>query len=326
VLHRIPLALLSLLASLALLWLAPPPLQAQTRGGGSKTTDCLTEFAASTPVNSPAKKPKKISCVDNDPSCDADPAQGSCTFMVAVCANVTDPALPQCGPEELDEYRVDNVQPDEDPRHDFDFQALEDLMNATVFPAGAAQTDRCSTQVGIRLPLPVRIGKGKAKYGKAKKLLRTEAETRRGVVDGDKLQMQCAPIKGASPCDGITSTFDQIQKHVFDQSCGRDTCHNAAQPLHELSLAPGASHAALVGAAPFNFAAAGAGKLRVDPGDPDNSFLLDKLRGKLGDLEGERMPFEMRRLKKAHVRLVEDWIAAGAPTAGFVSPQGCPAP
>lgn len=312
--------------TLALCLAAPLLVHAQTPGGGSKTTDCLTEFAASTPVNSPAKKPKKIRCVDNDAGCDADPAEGACTFMVAVCANATDPALPACSPADLDSYAVDNVQPDEDPRHDFDFQALEDLLNATVFPVDVSDTDQCSAPVGVRLPLPVKIGKGRARYGKARKLLRTEAETRRGIVDGDKLQMQCLPAGDASACAGITSTFDQIQKHVFDLTCGRDTCHNAAQPLHELSLAPGASYAALVGVAPFNFAAAGAGKLRVDPGNPGNSFLLQKLAGKLAHLEGERMPFQMRKLKKAQFRMIEDWIAAGAPAAGFVSEQGCPGP
>ena len=310
--------------TLALCLLAPALSRAQTPGGGSRTTDCWTEFAASTPVNSPSKKPRKIRCVDNDPSCDSDPAKGSCTFLVAVCANVIDPALPKCAPADLDAYTVDNFQPDENPRHDFDFQALEDLLNATVFPLDENGTDRCSTQLGIELVLPVRIGRGRAKYRKARKLMRTEAETRRGLVDADKLRMQCAPIKGASPCDGITSTFDQIQKHIFDAGCGRDTCHNAAQPLHDLSLAPGASHASLVGIAPFNFAAENAGKLRVDPGNPGNSFLLDKLRGKkLGELEGVGMPFGMPRLRKGQVRMIEDWIAAGAPATGFVSAQGC---
>jgi len=308
---------------LLLILLLAPTAAAQAPGGGSKTSDCWTEFGAVTPVNRPSSKPSKIRCIDNDPSCDSDPRVGVCGFRVQVCANVDDARLPRCSPTDLLDYAVENYQPDENPRHDFDSQALEDAVNASVVPLGPSETDVCSAEVSMTLSLPVRIKRGSASFKRAKKLLRTWVEGPGAVRDSDKLPMLCLPDRDASPCDDVTSTFDQIQRHVITPGCGRDTCHNTSQPAHQLSLAPGESHAALVGVAPFNVPASNAGKLRVDPGNPDNSFLLDKLQGKLDSFEGERMPFGLRPLKKTHIRLIEDWIAAGAPETGFVSEIGC---
>jgi hypothetical protein len=309
----------SLLAALSVLSLVAHPAAGQVAGGGSKSSDCLAEFNA--PVNVPAKKPKNVRCVDNDPTCDADPTSGVCQFQVEVCVNVSDPALPQCGPDRIDRFSVENVQPDTDARHDFDFQALEDAVNAFALPVTANQTDVCSGTVGIELVLPVQVGKRKAKYQKLKKKLRTHARGRSD--DSDKLDMQCLPDKATSPCDNVTSTFDQIQRHILTPGCGRDTCHSSVGPLHDLSFAPGETLGFLVGVAPNNADADAAGKLRVDPGNPDNSFLLDKLRGKLDSGEGARMPLGLKSLKGSRIRLIEDWIAAGAPATGFVSTLGC---
>jgi hypothetical protein len=89
---------------------------------------------------------------------------------------------------------------------------------------------------------------------------------------------------------------------------------------------PGESYAFLVGVQPDNLPARMAGKLRVDPGDPENSFLLDKLRGTLAPDEGERMPRALAKLPAREIALVEAWIAAGAPAAGFVPELGCQGP
>ena len=52
--------------------------------------------------------------------------------------------------------------------------------------------------------------------------------------------------------------------------------------------------------------------LRVDPGHPDNSFLLTKLTGPpLG--QGSRMPLTGDLLSDAEVALIRAWILAGAP-------------
>jgi hypothetical protein len=36
------------------------------------------------------------------------------------------------------------------------------------------------------------------------------------------------------------------------------------------------------------------------------------------------MPLQLKRLPEKAIRLVEEWIAAGAPASGFVAPSGCP--
>jgi hypothetical protein len=137
--------------------------------------------------------------------------------------------------------------------------------------------------------------------------------------------MICRPDRRTTACDDVTSTFDQIQRHVFTPTtCARSTCHNVQQDPHNLSLSPGEAYANLVGVPPSNAVAAAAGRLRVDPGNPDNSFLLDKLRGLLVTGEGERMPLDLPMLRGRAIQLIEEWIAAGAPETGFVTSVGCP--
>ncbi len=135
--------------------------------------------------------------------------------------------------------------------------------------------------------------------------------------------MTCVPEKDTTPCDGITSTFEQLQRQVFTPTCAIPTCHNVAQAEHQLSLSPGEAYANLVGVPPANSVAAGAGFLRVAPGNPDNSFILKKLRGDLVDGEGERMPRDLKPLHHLHVQLLEEWILAGAPETGFTGSFGC---
>ena len=135
--------------------------------------------------------------------------------------------------------------------------------------------------------------------------------------------MKCLPAKGSDPCEGVTSTLDQIERHVFT-GCTRDTCHNAPGGGHTLTLLPGEAYANLVGVTPNSGVAAAAGKLRVDPGSPDTSFLLDKLRGTLVAGEGARMPRDLPKLPpEKKIQLIEAWIAAGAPATGFVDGIGC---
>jgi hypothetical protein len=93
-----------------------------------------------------------------------------------------------------------------------------------------------------------------------------------------------------------------------------------------MSLAPGEAYDYLVGVTPTNLTAQTAGKKRVDPGNPGNSFILDKLRGDLVPGEGDPMPLQLKRLPDGAIRLIEEWIAAGAPSGGFVAPSGCPGP
>ena len=308
--------------TLLILLVAAGAAHALAPGGGPPATDCLAEFGG-TPPNYPARSPRDIRCVDNDPTCDDEPEAGVCRFRVEVCLNVTDPERPECAPRDLEDYFVENYQPDTNPRHDFDFQVLQDRLNFLTLPVDSTDHDVCSGLVDMTLPLRIKLLNGGGKYARRVKTLRTEVSGPQLVADSDKLRLTCVPADGLSPCDGVASTFDQIQKHVFSATCAVPTCHNAAQPPHGLSLSEGEAYDNLVGVPVTNAAASQAGKLRVDPGNPTGSFIVQKLRGQLAAGEGERMPRGLPRLEELKIRLIEDWIAAGAPDTGFVSAIGC---
>jgi hypothetical protein len=305
-----------------LLLLLGSPAAASTPGGGSTTTDCLTEFGG-TPANRPPNRPRDIRCTDNDPACDEDPAVGACRVRVEVCLNVTDPALPGCGPAALTDYFVENEQPDTNPRHDFDFQTLEDRLTFLTLPVDPTDRNVCSGDVFMNVPLGIRFLAGGARYSNRRKTIRTTVSGPGGVVDVDRMRVGCARARHTTPCDGVTSTFDQIQKHVFTATCARSTCHNVAQGAHDMSLSSGEAYASLVGVPAVNPVAAAAGSLRVAPGNATGSFIVQKLRAQLAPGEGARMPLDLPPYPELAIELIEQWIAAGAPATGFVAAVGC---
>jgi hypothetical protein len=287
----------------------------------AKADECLQV------ITSPALAPgaSKIKCVDNDPACDVDPAVGVCRIEVGVCVNATDPTG-RCAPRELEEYEVANVQPDTDPRHVFEFMTLQDAVNSMALPADPNETDECIGPIEMWLPLDVKIGKKGAAYRKFKQTVRGTVVGPDSARDDDSIVIQCVPAPGSDPCAEIASTLEQLEQQVFFPTCSRDTCHSGPQSDHTLTLLPGEAHGNLVGVMPDNLTARVAGKLRVDPGNPGNSYILDKLRGDLAVNEGERMPRGLPKIPGKEIALVEAWIAAGAPATGYVTGIGCQAP
>ena len=51
----------------------------------------------------------------------------------------------------------------------------------------------------------------------------------------------------------------------------------------------------------------------IAAGDPEHSYLLDKLRG-VNLCDGVRMPFEKPPLSDADIQAISDWICEGAPS------------
>ena len=87
-------------------------------GGGTKISDCIAEWAVINPFNSPFlgndDLPSfKQSCVDGDPTCDADGAfDDRCTFRVALCLQNADPNLPTCAaPPGISKYVLVSPRP-----------------------------------------------------------------------------------------------------------------------------------------------------------------------------------------------------------------------
>ena len=109
------------------------------------------------------------------------------------------------------------------------------------------------------------------------------------------------------------STYHDIQDYIFDKNCTASYCHAAPTNAGNLNLTSGLSYQDLVGRVPQNVAAASAGMKRVDPGNPDNSFLLTKLVGPTTPAQGGRMPLVGGPLHDGKIDAIRRWIATGAP-------------
>jgi hypothetical protein len=119
----------------------------------------------------------------------------------------------------------------------------------------------------------------------------------------------------AGPTPNLTATFSSIQREIFNtaDSSGRAACtqcHNAQGALFaaRLNLSEGVSYAALVGMPSSDKA----GAVRVRPGDPDNSYLVQKLEGAAG-IVGDRMPRTGGPfLTAGQMLVIRRWIQLGA--------------
>ncbi|MFP6802340.1 MAG: c-type cytochrome domain-containing protein, partial [Pseudomonadales bacterium] len=94
-------------------------------------------------------------------------------------------------------------------------------------------------------------------------------------------------------------TFDQVQSDIFDVSCASSSCHGGSR---NPTLTSGQSFANIVNVASTQ------GTDYVEPGDPDQSYIMNKV---LGTGVGGQMP-PSGALSDAKIQLLRDWIAQGA--------------
>lgn len=110
------------------------------------------------------------------------------------------------------------------------------------------------------------------------------------------------------------SLLTAIQRDIFSPTCAASGCHDPLTHSEGLVLsAAEVSFNALVGVP-----SACSGKIRVVPGEPSASYLLDKL----GDGEalcGSRMPRNLPSLTTGELQLIRDWIASGAKPVNSVA-------
>ena len=99
-------------------------------------------------------------------------------------------------------------------------------------------------------------------------------------------------------------SFTEVQTEVFDKSCVFSACHKGASPAGEMSLELD-GYANIVNVASMQKPE----KPRVKPGDPDGSYMMDKLQG-MG-VTGDSMP-PGAMLSDDKIELVRAWIEAGA--------------
>lgn len=102
----------------------------------------------------------------------------------------------------------------------------------------------------------------------------------------------------------LAATLESIQVNVFDTSC--TICHSGAAAPLGLQLDAGNSYTNLVGV-PSQQAGS---LLRVDPGDPDNSYLIRKLEGTAS--QGQLMPLGGPPIPQTTIDFVRQWISDGA--------------
>ncbi len=99
----------------------------------------------------------------------------------------------------------------------------------------------------------------------------------------------------------------QIQP-IWTAKCIGMACHDNTMPQERLNLTSSGSRAALVGVPSQQCPST----QLVNPGDPDQSYLIFKLQGSGPCLMGSRMP-KGGSITGAQIQLVRDWIVNGAP-------------
>lgn len=114
------------------------------------------------------------------------------------------------------------------------------------------------------------------------------------------------------PPPTLEPTLGSIQSNVFTPSCA--SCHAGGQAPEGLLLdSAQSSHTMLVGVDSNQVPSL----LRVDPGNPDDSYLIQKLEGTAAI--GNRMPDGAPALAQSTIDVIRQWIVDGAQDNGDAS-------
>jgi hypothetical protein len=102
----------------------------------------------------------------------------------------------------------------------------------------------------------------------------------------------------------LTADFQSIQDHVFTPIC--TACHTGAAAPLGFRLDEGSSYDMLVNVPSEEVSSI----LRVAPGDPDESYLIQKLEGHAA--VGAQMPLGQTPLPQSAIDLIREWFSDGA--------------
>lgn len=123
--------------------------------------------------------------------------------------------------------------------------------------------------------------------------------------NGDGLDENGRPVEESG--GALQPTFQSIQDNVFTPVC--TACHAGAGAPLGLRLDEGSSYALLVNAASAEVPSL----QRVQPGNPDQSYLIQKLEGSA--TVGGRMPLNGPPLPADTIAVIRQWISDGAPSS-----------
>jgi hypothetical protein len=113
------------------------------------------------------------------------------------------------------------------------------------------------------------------------------------------------PIGPGGGGEPLTPDFKSIQDNVFTPICTK--CHIGAGAPQGLQLDAAHSYALLVGVPSTEQP----NVLRVKPGDPDNSYMVQKIEG-VASISGVRMPFGGPYLPQSTIDVIRTWVSNGA--------------
>jgi hypothetical protein len=124
---------------------------------------------------------------------------------------------------------------------------------------------------------------------------------------GEGLDQNGQPITGANmPSGPIQPTLESIEENVFTPICSK--CHIGAGAPEGLQLDAAHAYNNLVGVP----SAEEPSFQRIDPGNPNSSYLILKIENAMG-IEGGQMPLGEQPLTQATMAAIVQWVANGAP-------------
>jgi len=128
-------------------------------------------------------------------------------------------------------------------------------------------------------------------------------------ANGRPLTPETAPestpeLTGQAP--NTTIGFSSLQASVFTPNCSFSGCHSGAAAPLGLQLDAASAYDNLVNQPSVQQS----DYFRVSPGDPDNSYLIQKLEGIAA--VGQQMPRNLPPLSIDTINSIRQWIADGA--------------
>lgn len=126
--------------------------------------------------------------------------------------------------------------------------------------------------------------------------------------NGEGLDADGRPLTpGGNALPPLSADFASLQANIFTPICS--VCHVGGSAPEGLRLDAANSYSLLVGVPSTEVPSL----MRVKPGDPDNSYIIQKLEGHAA--VGAQMPLGGPYLTTSTIAFIRQWITDGAPAA-----------